>query len=226
MLDTDKRYKDKGGVYLIRCDVNNFVYVGQTKNFNRRFREHINSLNRGIHRNKRLQDDYDKYGCEFFYFDIISYNVDNMDEVESNEIDKARYECRCYNVFSGGTVGKRADQSFRDKISQAHSGRIVSEETKKKKSLATKRQWENQEYRAKMVESAKHQWTDDEYRNKMHEAHAGKSEACRHILLASDIPEIRKLHADGMSVQDIANIYNVSKYTIRGVLNKTRWVNY
>ncbi len=51
------------GVYLIKNKYNNKIYVGSTSiSFNSRFSAHLKELNGNRHRNKHLQQSYNKYG--------------------------------------------------------------------------------------------------------------------------------------------------------------------
>ena len=61
------------GIYKITCITNNKIYIGQSKNVQYRFGQHILLLNRRIHFNKHLQYAFDKYGKENFKFDVIEY---------------------------------------------------------------------------------------------------------------------------------------------------------
>ena len=65
-------------VYKIVCKVNNRVYVGQTKHFNIRKREHINDLGANRHSNVYLQEDYNNYGLSNFTFEIIEEVADEF----------------------------------------------------------------------------------------------------------------------------------------------------
>lgn len=59
------------GIYGIRNIVNGKIYVGQTKDFKHRWREHVRELNHNIHHNKHLQNAWNKYGEENFEFFVI-----------------------------------------------------------------------------------------------------------------------------------------------------------
>lgn len=59
------------GIYKILCLINNKSYIGQSINIQKRFNSHKYDLNRGKHRIKQLQDDWNKYGPENFVFEIL-----------------------------------------------------------------------------------------------------------------------------------------------------------
>lgn len=66
-----KMYKSISGIYKITNKINNMFYIGSSTDCFRRFYQHINSLSKGNHANKQLQSAYNKYGKEFFTFEIV-----------------------------------------------------------------------------------------------------------------------------------------------------------
>lgn len=68
----------KTGIYMIKNNVNGKVYVGQSRNIERRWDKHIRELNEGKHHNRFLQYDYKNQGSSCLSFEII-------EEVEVNK---------------------------------------------------------------------------------------------------------------------------------------------
>lgn len=62
---------NKSGIYTITNLINRKVYVGSAYNFKRRFKAHCSTLKNNIHRNKKLQNSYNKYGKDNFKFEIL-----------------------------------------------------------------------------------------------------------------------------------------------------------
>lgn len=62
---------EKGGIYRIINTTNSKVYIGSTKNFNRRAIEHQKMLEDKKHHSYHLQNAYDKYGSDAFNFEIL-----------------------------------------------------------------------------------------------------------------------------------------------------------
>lgn len=62
----------KVGIYAIRNNTNNKIYIGSTKkSFHSRKTKHLNSLRKGVHNNTHLQSSYNKYGESSFTFEIL-----------------------------------------------------------------------------------------------------------------------------------------------------------
>lgn len=78
-------------IYKITNNINKKVYIGQTNNINRRFREHKNCG--GIEeQNKLLYYAINKYGIENFSFDIIEGPIEDYNERE-------KYWIKYYNSY-------------------------------------------------------------------------------------------------------------------------------
>lgn len=65
-------------IYKIICKKNNRMYIGQTKHYDVRKREHINDLKANRHSNVYLQEDFNKYGISQFTFEIIEEVPNNI----------------------------------------------------------------------------------------------------------------------------------------------------
>lgn len=50
------------GIYALYWWNQDLVYVGQSQNLSKRFKEHLNKLNKGIHSNYKVQNAYNLYG--------------------------------------------------------------------------------------------------------------------------------------------------------------------
>lgn len=62
------------GIYIIQNVVNGNIYVGSSININRRFSQHKSTLRHNTHRNKHLQNAWNKYGEENFEFIVIEHH--------------------------------------------------------------------------------------------------------------------------------------------------------
>lgn len=59
------------GVYVILCLPTRRLYIGQSINVGKRFRDHKHHLRKGTHHNKALQKSWNKWGEKMFVFTII-----------------------------------------------------------------------------------------------------------------------------------------------------------
>jgi group I intron endonuclease len=91
-----------GGIYQIRCLVNQRVYIGSAKSFSKRFGDHLDHLLKGTHVNPHLQHSFTKYGEHNFSFEVIEilgdYDKIKYFERENFYIDEARKTGNCYNI--------------------------------------------------------------------------------------------------------------------------------
>lgn len=66
------------GIYLIRCKETNKVYVGSSKNIERRWQQHRSMLSKNAHHSTKLQYAWNKYGEMAFEFEIAEEVVDGF----------------------------------------------------------------------------------------------------------------------------------------------------
>lgn len=78
------KYGNDCAVYGIKNNITNKVYIGSTKHIQRRLLKHFNELYHSRHRNKRLQEDFNKYGFDSFSIIIYSTNENNLLEQEKD----------------------------------------------------------------------------------------------------------------------------------------------
>lgn len=71
-------------IYRIVCFASGDVYVGQTNAAKTRKNGHFGKLKQNKHHNQHLQDSFNKYGQQSFYFEVIEkdLSVDSIDERE------------------------------------------------------------------------------------------------------------------------------------------------
>lgn len=108
-------------------------YVGQSIDLDARLRGHAVDLEKNRHKNKHLQNSYNKYKKEGFIFYIIELCFsDKLNEREIYWIKKFKSYCSdCgYNISYGGNApmkGRKASQETRDRMSEAKKGWIPSQ---------------------------------------------------------------------------------------------------
>ena len=128
------------GIYKIENLVNGKMYIGLSSNIKQRWRCHKIDLNGNRHDNQYLQNAWNKYGIEKFKFEIIEEcEITSLSKKEGHYILK--YETcnkeKGYNMNYGGEF-KLHTEEVKQKISEKHKGKILSDITKEKLSKANK----------------------------------------------------------------------------------------
>lgn len=81
----------KGTVYKLVNKSNKRFYIGSSSQYESRKKRHIRDLKNNKHHCKGLQEDFNTYGLDFFYFEVICL-CDNIKEVEQECINKNDWE--------------------------------------------------------------------------------------------------------------------------------------
>jgi hypothetical protein len=93
-------------VYEIKNVVTDKVYVGQTikSNVQRRWNDHIRELNKNVHVNKNLQNDWNNFGASVFKFNLIKkcISIEELDSLEKTLIKENKKVGISYNISEGG----------------------------------------------------------------------------------------------------------------------------
>lgn len=141
------------GIYIIKCNCNGKVYIGQSIDIKKRISEHKSALRHSRHSNSYLQNAFNKYGEKEFSFDILreispqEYTKQYLDSLEIYYIDlyKSNIINDGFNIESGGNGVGRASEETRKKLSVAMKGKFVgrklNEQTKLLMSQNSARYW-------------------------------------------------------------------------------------
>lgn len=89
------------GIYQIKNIINNKVYIGSSNNITKRWKQHIDNLVNNLHKNYKLQNEFNEYGMINFYFSILEIvkNEKDLFEREQDYIDNITIENN-YNILS------------------------------------------------------------------------------------------------------------------------------
>jgi group I intron endonuclease len=91
-------------IYEIKNKSNNWRYIGCSKNYKNRWKEHLKDLKNKTHHNIHLQRAWDKYGESEFEFNILlNLHSENIMFLEETKI--IQEESMLYNIASGGSGG-------------------------------------------------------------------------------------------------------------------------
>jgi len=102
------------GIYCIKNNKNNKVYIGQSVDIEKRKTCHFYKLTHNIHENGHLQNSFNKYGSDYFSFSVISECLkEELNCLESKCIEEYN-SCNPsfgYNLRSGGANPTIAEET-------------------------------------------------------------------------------------------------------------------
>lgn len=174
------------GVYKITNLVNGKVYIGASKNIEKRWSAHRNG-------HTPIADDLKTFGLENFKFEVLLecpedmlcqwerdmiclYDADDPKKGYNSPKDSP-YSLKRAEVLKG----RHLSEETKRKMSETHKGKSLSDEAKRKLSEALKGRSSkrkgitlSEEHRRKISETRKGHMTSDETRRRMSEAHKGK----------------------------------------------------
>lgn len=128
---------DKIGIYVIINKVNGKKYVGSSKNVRKRRNRHFSELRRNTHKNRKLQNSFNKYGEDNFEFKLLEEVTDKNELIirEQFFIDKLKPKLNI-NLIANSSLGVKRSEETKEKIRQANLGLKHPEWRNKIKSLA------------------------------------------------------------------------------------------
>lgn len=216
------------GIYSITNTKNKKRYIGSAIDIGKRWREHLYGLRNGKHHSRHLQAAWNKYGEATFCFDVVTTcDPEQLIEQEQFWIDafqtaNVRFG---YNIShtAGSTLGVKATDETRAKLSASHMGKHRTEEAKAKTAASLLKTWEQQpDRRAKLAEWATGRKHTEEARAQMSLEQRGENNP-RAKLTENAVREIRKLLAVGMRQPEIAKMYGVQQHVISRIKTGKRW---
>jgi group I intron endonuclease len=138
------------GIYRIELGAGNF-YIGSSSNLVKRKYQHCSQMQRGKHKNSRVQSSYNKY--QVFEFSILEEcTKENLIAREQFYIDEQKGNRKMNNLTLIAAYSY-TEETFAKK-SAAATGRVVSEEVKIAISAGRTGKVHTAETRAKMSASA------------------------------------------------------------------------
>ena len=129
------------GIYRIELG-NGHFYIGSAIDIDKRKRDHRREMKRGIHPNRIVQHCWNKYGV--FEFTVLEECVkDGLIVREQFYLDQHCDNPKNVNLVStaGSTLGYKHSAETRARMSAAQMGRVQSDETRTKMSLALLAYW-------------------------------------------------------------------------------------
>jgi group I intron endonuclease len=171
----------KSGIYIIKNTSSDMIYIGSAINLAQRCSHHIRRLSIGEHKNKYLQNAWNKYGSESFVFIVFALcDKENLILFEQRVIDfyLDRYgRNKLYNLdlVAGSALGRKLTQETKNNIGNGRRGILHSEETKKNYSISRKGKKISEDTKIKLSLALMGRIFSEEHRNKISEAKKGHS---------------------------------------------------
>lgn len=152
---------NSSGIYQIRNVVNGKRYIGSAVCFRNRWASHRSHLRKGKHSSSHLQNAWNKWGEEFFAFEVIEIcNAQQLIEREQSWFDSVRPE---YNISptAGSPLGVRHSDEFKRKVSERFKGKKLGQEQVDRLRLAAKRNWLDPAIRSRISNGIKQSYDDE-----------------------------------------------------------------
>lgn len=125
----ERKSLNRSGIYYIVCRTSKKYYVGSAVNIWNRWIHHRAALRRGKHDNGRLQNAWNKYGEDDFYFGVIEFIPSHLllerEQFWIDAMDVADRDIG-YNIgsVSGSPRGCKRSEEFKTAVSRSKSSRI------------------------------------------------------------------------------------------------------
>ena len=196
----------QSGIYSITNLNNGKKYIGQTKNFQTRFKQHKKYLRNNKHPNDHLQYAWNQYGEENFHFEIIKKcPINKLDEYENYYIKlfDTTNRKKGYNILEYANENPVNKKEVRDKISNSQKGKKHTKEWKENASY-----WNSGKRNAMYGKPGT--WKGKKFSN-MHRKNISKSLSKNHIPNGDILYQEWK---EEKTTYDLAEEYNCSRSTI------------
>lgn len=199
-------------VYMIKCTVNNKVYIGQTKNLESRIKNHKNRLSRDRHESEELQNDYNKYGSRCFKYRLLercnwkdalireTYWIDYYGGINSNNTYN-----RMNHLYKSDKSKQLISKNHVKTLTEQHKKRI-SESAKNNPNYGMKNKHLSVETRKLLSEYAQNRKVSKEICEKISKANKVYSDCF--------IDKLRKEHALLGSYRAVAKKFHMNPYSV------------
>jgi len=222
------------GVYAIWSVINNTFYIGSSLNIKNRIYNHYYSLNINKHKNKHLQNAWNKYGENCFTWLILEFtSKDNLIEREQYWIDNFNKYLRIYNIqlIADSPIGRKMSEEQKEKLRIFRSGKKHTEESKKKMSVMRsgeknvmygKHHTEESKKKISIIQKIKNIGSGNPFYGKKHSEETkekiSKSNKGRSKLSLEDREKIKNLKSQKVKNKEIIKMFNIGKTTLSRIM--------
>ena len=210
------------GIYQIKNIVNGKLYIGSSVRVKERWRKHRNRLDGGYHKNKHLENAWNKHGEKSFTFEPL-VEFEDIPELALRTIENLYiYNLSPeYNIAKSATEnpmwGRKVTNETSAKLSKAAKGRVLTEAHKERIGLANKGKLigTNHPYYGRIVPAST--------RAKISLSNSGEKHH-NSRLTALDVKIIRKRYAtENITQQELADEYGVIRQNISKIVLRKSW---
>jgi group I intron endonuclease len=201
---------DKSGIYTITNQIDNKIYVGYATNFRKRKGDHLSSLRKNKHKNIHLQRAFNRDGESNFKIELLEeYKIDILPAMEHYwcNILQTHNPEKGYNILPTSEFGLIThSQETKDKISKSKLGVKLSQEHCKNIGISKSGIVLSEETKAKL--------------------RVKTQESCKkgNIKLKEEqVIEIVSLINKGLKSSEIAQKFNVTRWTIANIKYNKQW---
>ena len=190
-----------GYIYIIKNNINNKVYIGQTRmSVEARFKKHLSLQD--SNKNMLIYKAIKKYGKSNFYVEIIEETlVDNLNDLEEFYIKKYDSFNNGYNLCRGGNQPNRVKKEFSKEVIDEIVELYISNNSLR--------------FIADKFSITKHNVSSILFDNNIQLR--AKSLGLKHYSKISEL-ELRKLYTEKISIRGISRILNVNPSAVRKAL--------
>lgn len=198
----------------------------------KRFWHHRWKLNNNSHDNRHLQNAWNKYGSEDFYFQMV-YTInknEDMNNLEIYYIEKYKAFTNGFNLTTGGEGKKNAPMSEEakrivgEKNRKHNLGKKHSKETRRKMSESQKRLGRklSEEHKKLLIESRLGSKHTEESKEKMRLSHLGSKNVVAKIN-EEQAYSVKQRLISGERIIDIAEDTDINYAIIKSIVANKVW---
>lgn len=208
--------------YMIVAWLSQRYYVGSTCNMQKRWGQHLWSLQNNTHTNPHMQQVFNAYGRSDFVLQVLEVLPDSdrrtLESAEQAVLDACDFASRkCMNVLAKAysSRGRKVSAATRKRMSQAARGHTPSRSAREKMSRAKKGRSLSEEHRRKIGESGQ---------GRPGPQHTPEAKWAWRRLDRDGLQKLWSMRGQGASGPKISKELGVSKSVVYRILNGKSYV--
>lgn len=213
-------------VYLIKNNINNKFYIGQTtRSLGERFRKHISAFKDGKNNCSKLYNAFSKYGVENFSIKPLAVcsTLGELNFLEEALISKFNTIKDGYNIKQGG-LNHTHSQETKNKIGLKHKGKKISEKQKQhlREIKTGKKGSISRSKKISKIQTGR-KLSPEHVENARLGVLKSREKKINNKLKIDDVKQIKNLIKQDYSDSVIAQMFNVSRRNINFIRRGVNW---